>query len=285
MVREFKLINEKGQEYSLMDLYNYCFLSDPSGLGYSYLTEYEQLGNTFLTNLRKMEQGQISGTANFSSYDNYRKLIDFIEDSEQLRFAYKIPYITRFKEYFKDVQIQSISKTQKQTDGIIKETITFDCLSLWYEENTIEYTIEPMQDEMRWDFYWNSYFNDSNSTNIEYANKGHVEAPIQLEIDGAVSNPKIQLFVEGVLYQTVSISTNILEFEKLIYNSRENQFEISRIKTDGSKEKLFKLGVIDFKNEDIVVRIPKSKSCEIRLSADNTISSAKLTILPQYKCV
>ena len=91
MVREFKLINEKGQEYSLQDLYNYCFLSDPSGLGYSYSTEYQQLGNTFLTNLRKMEQGQISGTANFSSYDNYRKLIDFIENSEQLRFAYKIP--------------------------------------------------------------------------------------------------------------------------------------------------------------------------------------------------
>ena len=229
MVREFKLMNEKGQEYSLMDLYNYCFLSDPSGLGYSYSTEYQQLGNTFLTNLRKMEQGQISGTANFSSYDNYRKLIDFIENSEQLRFAYKIPYTTGFKEYFKDVQIQSISKTQKQTDGILKEAITFDCLSLWYEENTIEYTIEPMQDEFRWDFYWDSYFNDSNSTNIEYTNKGHVEAPIQLEIDGAVLNPKIQLFVEGILYQTVTINANILEYEKLIYNTRENQFEISKI--------------------------------------------------------
>ena len=285
MVKEFKLINEKGQEYSLMDLYNYCFLSDPSGLGYSYSTEYQQLGNTFLTNLRKMEQGQISGTANFSSYDNYRKLIDFIENSEQLRFAYKIPYMTGFKEYLKDVQIQNITKTQKLTDGILKETITFDCLSLWYEENTIEYTIEPMQDEMRWDFYWNSYFNDSNSTNIEYANKGQVEAPIAVEIDGAVSNPKIQLFVEGTLYQTVSINTNILEFEKLIYNSRENQFEISRIKTDGTKEKLFKWGIINFEDEDVVIRIPKNKSCEIRLSADNTISRAKLTILPQYKCV
>ena len=142
-----------------------------------------------------------------------------------------------------------------------------------------------MQDEMRWDFYWNSYFNDSNSTNIEYANKGQVEAPIAVEIDGAVSNPKIQLFVEGTLYQTVSINTNILEFEKLIYNSRENQFEISRIKTDGTKEKLFKWGIINFEDEDVVIRIPKNRSCEIRLSADNTISSAKLTILPQYKCV
>ena len=30
MVREFKLINEKGQEFSLMDIYNYCLLTDPS---------------------------------------------------------------------------------------------------------------------------------------------------------------------------------------------------------------------------------------------------------------
>lgn len=29
MVREFKLLNEKGQEYSLMDIENYCLLTDP----------------------------------------------------------------------------------------------------------------------------------------------------------------------------------------------------------------------------------------------------------------
>ena len=30
MVREFRLINEKGQKFSLMDIYNYCLLTDPS---------------------------------------------------------------------------------------------------------------------------------------------------------------------------------------------------------------------------------------------------------------
>ena len=33
MVREFKLINEKGQEYSLMDIENYCLLTEPSRIG------------------------------------------------------------------------------------------------------------------------------------------------------------------------------------------------------------------------------------------------------------
>ena len=71
MVRKFKLINEKGQEYSLMDIEKNCLLTEPSGLGYSYSTDYEQLGDEFLANLRKLEQGIISGTANFINYDNF----------------------------------------------------------------------------------------------------------------------------------------------------------------------------------------------------------------------
>ena len=137
---------------------------------------------------------------------------------------------------------------------------------------------------MRWDFYWNSYFNDNNSTNVEYSNDGQVEASIEVEIDGAVSEPKIELFVEEKLYQTVSLNTSILEYEKLIYNSREGQFEISRIKTDGTKESLFQWGIINF-DDNILISIPKNKSCEIKLSADNTITNAKVTIFPQFKCV
>ena len=77
MVREFKLKNEKGQEYSLMDIERYCLLTEPSGLGYSYSTEYEQLGNSFFTNLRKLEQGIITGVANFLNYENFMNFGNF----------------------------------------------------------------------------------------------------------------------------------------------------------------------------------------------------------------
>ena len=95
MVREFKLINEKGQGFSLMDIYNHCLLTDPAGLGYSYTTEYQQLGETFISNLRNIQQGQISGTLNFMNYDNYTSFVNFVEGSESLRFGYKIPYSDR----------------------------------------------------------------------------------------------------------------------------------------------------------------------------------------------
>lgn len=284
LVREFKLVNEKGQEYSLMDLENHCFLSDPSGLGYGYTTEYQQLGNTFVTNLRNFTQGQISGIANFKSYDNYKALIDFIESSENLRFSYKVPFKAGTKEYFKDVQIADISKTQKKTNGILSETVNFDCLSLWYEENTVTYTVEPLSNEIRWDFRWDSRFSDYDSRNLSYINEGHVEAPIYVEMDGHLVNPKIILSVDGEVYQTVEITTEIQQYEKLIYDSRENKFTVAREKADGTIEDLFSLDCLDIA-KDNVVRLPKNRSCQITLTADNEVLNAQLTIYPRYKAV
>ena len=259
-------------------------MTEPSGLGYSYDTDYEQVGNTFIENLKKIEQGKITGIANFEKYDNYKKLVDFIDDAESLRFSYKIPFASKEKEYFKNVNFKEITKTQKAENGIISETITFECLGLWYEENTIEYTISPIENEIRWDFIWDITFNDNNSQNLIYQNMGHVPAPITLEMNGAVSNPIIEIYINHTLYQELRIKTTIAEYEKLIYNSKENEFAIKKIKTDGTEEELFDLDIIDFENDN-VIRIPKNKTCEIRLKADNTIENAKLTIFPQYKSV
>ncbi len=285
MVREFRLINEKGQEFSLMDIKKAFLLTDPQGLGYKYNTEYQQLGNTFIENLRYIQQGQIIGTANFLEYDNYKTFVDFIENSRKLRFGYKIPYKNEsVKEYFKDVNFQNITKTQKQINGIFVETVVFDCLSLWYEENTVIYTIEKVTNEIRWDFRWDSRFTDYDSRNLQYINQGHVEAPIYVEMDGHIVNPQIDLYVEGELYQTVKITTEIAEYEKFLYDTRENQFFIGKQNVDGTKKNLYSLDYIDFYNDN-VIRLPKNKSCEIKLTSENDVLNAKLTIYPRYKAV
>lgn len=284
MVREFKLVNEKGQEYSLMDIENYCLLTDPSGLGFSYYTEYEQLGNTFISNLRRIEQGQLNGIVNFLKYDNYKNLVDFIEQSETLRFSYKVPLTDGVKEYFKDVQIQSLSKTEIQPNSVMSETIVFDCLSLWYEEKTVVYNIEPQENELRWNFTWDSRFGDYSTRNLDYINKGHVEAPILVEMNGQLVNPKIELYVEGQLYQSVQFSTTIAEYEKLLYGTKENEFYIYKQNTDGTLTSLFDLDVINFDNDN-VIRIPKNKSCRLVLTADNEVLNAQVTILAYYKAI
>lgn len=284
MVREFKLVNEKGQEYSLMNINDYCLLTEPNGLGYSYSTEYERLGNTFIANLRKVEQGQINGTVNFLKYDNYKNFIDFIESAEKLKFSYKIPFEQGVKEYFKDIEIQSLSKSEIQTNGLISETIVFDCLSLWYEENTVIYTIQPETGEIRWDFRWDSRFIDYDTRSLSYINKGHVEAPVLIEMCGHLVNPKIELYIEGELYQTVSFNTEIVEYEKLLYCTKENEFYMRKQNTDGTIEDLYDLDIISFENDN-VIRLPLNKSCEIKLTADNEVLNAQVTILAYYKAV
>ena len=285
MVREFNLINEKGQKFSLMDIYNAFLLTEPQGLGYGYTTEYQQLGNTFIENLRNIQQGQIIGTANFLEYDNYKSFVDFVEGAENLRFEYKIPYRDgSTKEYFKDISFQNITKTQKQINGIFSETVTFDCLSLWYEENTVIYTITPQTNEIRWDFLWDSRFTDYDTRNLQYINQGHTEAPILVQMDGHLVNPKIELYVDGELYQSVEINVEIQEYEKLLYGTRENDFYIRKQNTDGTTTDLFDLDHIEFENDN-VIRLPVNRSCELRLTAQNEVLNAQVTILPQYKSV
>ena len=284
MVREFKLLNEKGQSFSLMDIENYCLLTEPTGLGYTYSTEYEQLGNTFVENLRKLEQGQINAVANFLYYDNFKNFIDFIEMSESLVLAYKIPFKDKQEEYLRNVNIQTVGKSEKQQNGAISENITIECKSLWYKENIFIYDMTSQEREMRWDFQWDSKFVSYDIRSLQYINKGHIDAPIILELHGELLNPKIELYVEGELMQTVNFNLELEAYEKLLYCTKEDEFYIKKQNTDGTFEDLFSLDVIDFANDN-VIRLPKNKSCEIKLSADNDIQGAQIKILEYYKAI
>lgn len=166
----------------------------------------------------------------------------------------------------------------------MSEPIVFDCLSLWYEENRVIYTAKGEEDEIIWDFKWDSKFADYNTRSLQYINNGHVEAPILVEINGNVINPKIELYIEGELYQTVTFNVQINEYEKLLYGTKENEFYINKQNTDGTLKSLFSLDVIEFENDN-VVRLPIGKSCELKLKAENEILNAQITILAFYKAV
>lgn len=284
MVRTLKLINEKGQEFSLMDIHNYCLLTEPSGFGYAYDTQYESLGNSFITNLRNLQQGQITGQINFLCYDNYKKLVDFIEASEKLQFSYIVPYQNGSKEYLRNIELSEISKTEIQPNGVLSETVVFNCLSLWYSTSKAIYTISSSVDEIRWDFTWDSYFAGYSSRDLSIINTGHTDASIQVEIDGEVVNPEIQLYIDDELYQEVSITKTIDQYEKFLYSSKEGDFYIAEQGTTGTITSLLDLSVIDF-SKDLVIRIPKNKSCRLILNADNNITSAEVTIFVFYKAV
>lgn len=191
-VAEFYLINEKGQEYSLMDEVNNCLLTDIDGLGCSYSTEYQQLGNIFITTLRQMEQGKIDSVAKFRNYDNFREFVNFIESAEKLKFLYKIPFLNGKKEeYLKDVVVQSISKGRIiDEDERLASTISFDCLTLWYQDKETVYTINKLDEELQWNFRWDTRFADYTSRSITFNNDGHTNAEFKLEMNNYLIKPR-----------------------------------------------------------------------------------------------
>ena len=284
-IRNFYFENEKGQRIDCQKVDGNLFFYNVDGLGYEEDIEYEQIGDTFVQNKKKMKQNQISGDLEFydMTYDEYCNFVDFIMSATSLKLIY-IPKRTIRKEYYRDVDLFKIDKSEEDDYNILTCPISMNATSLWYEENTFIHKIELSNDEIRWDFRWDSKFSDYNSRSLTYINKGHIEAPAVIEMDGYLENPKIELYVEGQLFQTILFNIVIQEYEKLLYDSRENQFFIGKQNTDGTKSNLFNLDVIDFKNDN-VLRIPKNKSCEIILTADNEVLKAQLTIFPQYKAV
>lgn len=283
MKRRFYLQNELGQQIDMNDLNNSCLLTSPQNLGCSYASNFDQIGNTFIESNRKIEQKNPTGILNFKTYDKCKEIIDFIEKAEKLKWVYILPYTTGSKTYFRDVSLKSLDKSEKSIAKLACP-IEFNGLSLWYEENITTYTISAENNELRWDFKWDSRFVDYDVRRLQFINKGHTEAPIAVEIDGHVINPKISLYVEGQLAQQVSINVEIAEYEKLLYGTKEGNFYINRQKTDGTLEDLFNLDSINPANDN-VLRLPKNKSCELRLTADNEILNAQVTIFVYYVAV
>lgn len=282
-VRRFLLENEKGEQFRMDNLDEGCFLTSPSGLGYSYNVNFVQLGYDFIENNRKINQQILKGTAYFKSYNMVKNFIDYVESAKNLKWIYKIPFENEEKIFYRDVVITKLDKTEKSGRWLACP-IEFASKSLWYEQNETIFKIEPQKNEMRWNFKWDTIFNDNSSQSINYENKGQTDAPIFFEISGPISNLILQIYENSELVQEVKVKANILKYERLIYSSKENEFAIKKIKTDGTEESLFDLDIIDFENNN-VIRIPQNKICELRIRADNTIENAKLTIYPQYKCV
>lgn len=282
MVREFYLVNEKGQQYSFMDIKNYCLLTDPEGLGCSYYTDNYQVNNSFIPNEKKIELVPIGGTLNFKEYENYKNFVNFVASAKSLKFIYKIPIKNKMVTYYRDVTFKSITKTQKQKNGYLSESVIFEPNSLWYDENNFIYQVEEIEDELRWDFAWDSVFTDYENRSVTFENIGHTEAPFLLEMSGYILNPTISVYVENELVNQLNLTETIEIGQKLVYQTKDNECKLYKLLANGTKVDL--VDSLDLNNNNNFFKLPIGVST-IRLSAENEILNSKLTIYKEYIAV
>lgn len=279
MVREFYLENEIGQRFSLMDIKNGCLLTNPEGLGFSRNLTYEQVADDFVENINKLNQAQISGEINFLNYDNYRKFTDFILRANALKLIYIMPTSEdQQEEYFKNIKISELTKTEIKQNGIMTESIIMDSLGLWNKRSDIIYNVSSQGNEVRWDFRFPSKFISYSLRQIIYSNDGHKEASFLLELPGYVINPSLTIMKDGEEIGTIEIENTIDSDETLYYCTKPSDMYIYKIDENNVKTNLFSTLNINNKN---FFQLPQGTS-EIILSADNEITKAKLTIYQEY---
>lgn len=209
-------------------------------MGYSYNTEYSQIGENFIQNIRKLAQGQISGELVFKNYDNYRNFINFVEGANSLKFVYIIPLIENgTTEYFKDIDTASVEKGQKGLNGLLICPVIFTTKSLWYEQKEVVYNITTQEDEVRWNFRFNSRFVSYNNRKIIFQNQGHTDAPFLVEMDGYLLNPSILIEVNGEEIYELTFNLTIQAEEKLFYCTRDTDLFVYKQASDGTITNLF----------------------------------------------
>ena len=208
-------------------------------MGYSYNTEYSQIGDNFIQNIRKLAQGQISGELVFKSYNNYRSFINFVESANSLKFVYIIALENGTTEYFKDVDIASIEKGQKGLNGLLICPVIFTIKSLWYEQKEVVYNITTQEDEVRWNFRFNSRFVSYNNRKIIFQNQGHTNAPFLVEMDGYLLNPSILIEINGEEVYELTFDLTLQAGEKLFYCTRDTDLFVYKQSSDGTITNLF----------------------------------------------
>lgn len=194
MVRQFKLINEMGQSFNLMNLDEGAFFIEPDGLGYSFDSNFAQIGSSFLLDNKKNIQSTISGKIVFKNYDKYFEFVNYVEKAKKLYLNYLIPSEKGNREYSKKIVLQDLSKTEKRKTGLLESSILFKGLSNWRQEVVYinnDYLIED--DIMRWDFRWDTKFNDLNISQFVWENITNNEAGYKINVYGPVKGLKINI--------------------------------------------------------------------------------------------
>lgn len=281
-IRNFYFENELGQRVDCQKVNGNLFLFNITGLGFEKDVEYVQIGNSFIKNKEKIKQGIIEGELEFydMTYDEYSNFIDFVLKSESLKIIY-IPKKNNRIEYYRDIDVVKIEKNDEDDFNVLTSPITIFCTSLWYKENNVVYMAEETENEMRWDFDWDSKFTDYENRNLVFENKGHVEAPFLLEMNGYVLNPKIQVYVNKQKIYELALDITIEENEKLMYSTKDNDLFLYLIHADNSQENLF--NYLDLNNINFF-KLPKGVS-EVRISGENEILNTRLTIFEEYVAV
>lgn len=275
MVREFYLENEIGVRWSLNHP-NKGFLTAPSGLGFTRKASYVSIGNSFVRNFMKEEQGEIEGTIVFGTTKPYLACSDFVAYVNAAE-SLKLIYVTDAGEYYRDVDLIEFGKEEMTKEGVLECPVVFSCIGLFYSNQVERFVVSRSDGELRWDFTWPARFNDYGSRKVTINNNGHVPAALELELYGYCENPSVIVSKNGKEIYRVVFPVILQQEEKILYSSADGNLYCIKFNEDGSEENL--TGLLDIRNTNFF-KLPVGNS-QVEFTSDTGASNR--TIMTVYR--
>ena len=283
MHRRFFLENSQRQRYSLQNIQTGALLLSPAGLGLAMTRSYELAGDAARCVDERFPPRSFTGVIVFNStraYDGYRTLVDFVAQGT-VKLVYAPRYETSNKEYLADVEVESISKGDIK-GGRMECDVTITLKGAWYKRESLRVVAEKTGGELRYDRIYDYTFNDVSTDDIEIFNDGHFDAPILLEAEGELVNPRLSLYVKGQLRSELVVTAVIEHSETLVFCTKDDSLILVKRFPDSTENSL--IGCITVENDNFF-KLPRGLST-LSLSADNEIASKSvITVFTAYKAV
>jgi hypothetical protein len=232
-----------------------------------------------------MAQGNIVGELVFKTgYTGYNTFKDWWYKGYDIRLVYA-PLTT---EYYRDVDLDYIEKTELTTGGLLVCPISLLCKSPWYKPTPLQITLAPSSDVSYTVFpiAFPAIFPTSASANsVDLVPAGHLGAALYLEVDGPFESPAITLRRQSdstILGRCKLDGVSVGETSKLIYSSKIGAMGIW---TSTGGVLADQIEYIDLADNNFF-SIPANVPCTLTLSSDTTITNiAAVQLYEYYKAV
>ncbi|HEL1640805.1 TPA: phage baseplate protein [Streptococcus suis] len=253
MIRNFKLINAKGDVLDLMQSSH--FAHNPSGLGINFNNDYAQSKTDFILNKTELNQGELNLTVAFGintkqAYKDFASIGEFL-NYQPMTLAY---YTNGTDEYLRDCRLASLSKSELQTGRILDEELILEFISPWYrwEDGKLPPYADQFGDGKVYSYTYDYVYEDDisaqrdyfliNNQSMYFGIKETSPLEITIEADRAeITNPSWTVHVGTSVVQSDGYFLTIPIGSKLIVSSNPHDHKAKLVSFNGEETNVYQL--------------------------------------------
>lgn len=285
MVRKFALQNSIGDRLNLM--LKSSFFYSPTGLGFAEDKEYISPSDGFFYEINsKYSQPTISGQLLFlnlsSAYADYRTVTAWINQEEDLKLVY-CPYGS--DEYFMDVKIAEISKSEITSESYLACDITINGLSPWFSKKPLTFDFQKSANgTKRYAYQYTYTYGVSRMPgSVDFQINGDFDGGIMFTAQGLAVSPILTLTRKDngeILGQMDLTGTSIAKGEKLIFSSVSNNSGIW-IERNGERENIIDNAILR-EGVELFFKAPRNTNLTLNLEVSGTIEGSTIVNVYSY---